>query len=144
MDTDIQAKVSAAVRPVNAIQIHPDLARRVIHWLGKYLELMRQPGQPGVPMLLIETQKALAEALAAMDNSRQREQGTSQALEIIVSGYDACVGTAEAARQLGISPDGVRWHCRKRNLESRKVGRQLMVTTSSIENYKRQKVERSA
>ncbi|WP_406813976.1 helix-turn-helix domain-containing protein [Mycobacterium sp. M23085] len=133
---DIQASVRSAVRPVNTIQIHPDLARCIVRWLGKHIEFTRQPGHPGVPALLIETQKALAEAVAAIDDSRQREQERLATAEIVISGYDACVGTAEASAELGISADAVRWHIRRGNLASRKVGRQLMVTTSSLDRLK--------
>lgn len=143
MADDIQAKIDAAVRPVTAIELHPDLARCIIHWLGRYIEFTRQPGQPGVPVMLMETQKALADAVAAIDNSRQRELDRSLTPETIISGHDRRVGTDEAAAELGISADAVRWHCRKGNLDGRRVGRQVMVAVSSIEDFKRRRAERS-
>lgn len=128
--------IFSAVR-VDAIQLEPDLVRCLVHWLGDFIRLKQQPGQPGVPEGVIAAQTALAEAYAAVSGSRRREQGAVEAVGIVISGHDdAFVGTAEAAAALGISPDAVRWHWRKGNLDGRKVGRQLMVSTASIENLK--------
>jgi len=136
--------VFAAVR-VNTIQIEPDLVRYIIHWLGDYIELKRQPGQPGVPEFVVAAQTALAEAHGASSDSRQREQDCLDGAEIVISGHeDTYVGTADAAAALECTADNVRQHCRNGNLKSCKVGRQVMVTTASIEDYKRRRAERSA
>lgn len=135
--------IFAAVQ-AKTISVDLDLVRYIVHWLGDYARLKQQPGQPGVPEGVVAAQTALAEAHAAVSDSRRDEADRPIAAEILVSGHGPSVGTAEAAAALGISADGIRWHCRNRNLESRKVGRQLMVTTASIENYKRRKAERSA
>jgi hypothetical protein len=135
--------IFSAVR-ANVIQVEPELVRFIIHWLGDYIRLKQLPGQPGIPEGVVAAQGALAEAHASASNSRQREQECPTAPVSLVSGYESCVGTAEAAAALGISADTVRWHYRKANLDGRRVGRQLMVTTASIENLKRRKAERSA
>lgn len=137
------AAVFAAVR-VNTIQLEPDLVRYLVHWLGDLIRIKQQPGQPGVPEGLVAAQKALAEAHAAVSDSRRQEQNRGVAAEIVALPHDADVGTAEAAAELGISADAVRWHFRKGNLDGRRVGRQLMVSARSIENLKRRKAERSA
>jgi Helix-turn-helix domain len=135
--------IVAAVQ-TGLIVVEPALVRCLVHWLGEYTRLKRLPGQSGVPEGVVAAQAALAEAYAATSASRQREQQDLAAAEIVVSGYDAWVGTAEAAAELGISADGVRWHCRHGNLESRRFGRQWMVTAASIEDFKSRKAERSA
>lgn len=135
-------EIFAAVH-VDLIAITPDLVKLLIHGLGDYAKLKQQPGQPGVPVWVRPAQTVLAEAFAERTGSRWREQERLEAGEIVMSGYDAQVGTTEAAAELGISPDAVRWNCRRGNLESRKVGRQLMVSTSSIENFMRRRAERN-
>lgn len=136
-------EIFAAVR-AKSISVDLNLVRCIVYWLGDYARLKQQPGQSGTPEGVVAAQAALAEAHAAVSDSRRDEADRAMAAEFVLSGHDTCVGTDEAAAALGISADGVRWHCRKGNLESRKVGRQLMITTASIENYKCRKAERSA
>lgn len=132
--------IFAAVR-LTAIPVERDLVRYLVHWLGDYIRLKQQPGQPGVPEGVVAAQHALADACIPGHDSRQHESERSAAVEILLSGHDVRVGTAEAAAELGISPDAVRWHCRHGNLDAKRVGRQLMVTTSSILNYKQRRNE---
>jgi hypothetical protein len=131
--------IFAAVR-TGLTGIEPELLRMLVFWLGDYAYLKQRPGQPGVPEGVVAAQQALAEAHAAASNSRsdsrQREQKCLPASEFVLSGHDSWVGTSAAAALLGISADGVRWHCRRGNLESRKVGRQVMVSMASIESLR--------
>ncbi|AAS05079.1 helix-turn-helix domain-containing protein [Mycobacterium avium] len=132
-----------AVR-VSEIEITPDLARCLVHWLGDYIRLKQQPGQPGVPEGLVAAQTALAEAYAAVTHSPRSERDRPIGAGFVFSAHDAWVGTAEAAEMLGIKAGSVGWLCRESHLEHRKVGRQYMISTASIEDYKRRKAERSA
>lgn len=125
------------------IPVSRDLVKAVVHWLGDYARLKQQPGQPGVPEGVAAAQRALAEAYAAT-SSRQREQERVDAAGLVLSGHESYVGTTDAAAELGMPTDAVRWHCRRGNLEHTKVGRQLMVSTAAIEDFKRRKAERSA
>lgn len=127
--------IFAAVR-AKTISVDLDLMRYIVHWLGDYARLKERPGQPGAPEGLIPAQIALAEAVAVMSDSRQREQDGLGAAELVAFEHEQCMGTAEAADLLGISADTVRWHCRAGNLEFRRVGRQLMIPVSSIERWK--------
>jgi DNA-binding CsgD family transcriptional regulator len=143
--------IAAAIQRVDGLLISTDMARLIMHGLSGYATLAAQRNGCA-PDWVAKVQYALAEPLAeslrqreplTCESSRQREVLSSAEAEILPFGYDE-ITTAEAAATLGISPDAVRWHCRKGNLESRKVGRQLMVTTTSIENYKQRKARRSA
>jgi Helix-turn-helix domain len=131
--------IRAAVQRVDAIQISPDLARVIVHWLGQLAKVCeRQNGC--APGELVAVQKALAEAYAGGGNWRQSESERLAEREFLISGHDETyVGTAEAAAWLGITANGVRWLCGQGHLESKKLGRQVMVTTSSIESYKQRK-----
>ena len=151
---DLQARVSAALRPVNGMVLPPEVAAQVARWLADYAEY-RRLRTAGVPALLLEIQRAMTEYVAA--DSRQRE-AAAQALPAEAWGptrvdsprlasnslaqlrpsqldYDF-VDTETAAAMLGCSTDTVRWHCRRGNIERRRAGRRLMVSVSSIENYK--------
>jgi excisionase family DNA binding protein len=131
-------RIFGAVR-ANMIQLEPELVRYLVHWLGDYIRIKAQPGQSGVPDGVAAAQLALAEAHASASNSSCRHESVSlMAPESLVSSYEA-IGTAEAAAVLGISADAVRWHCKQGNLEHRRVGRHLMITKSSVENYKHRK-----
>lgn len=133
--------IFSAVR-VHTVSIDLDLVRYIVHWLGDYARLKQQPGQPGLPEGLIQAQTALAEAVAAMSDSRQRERASLGISELVTSGRGVELGTTEAAAELGVSTDTVRWHCREGNLEFRRVGRQLMIPVSSVEHLKVQLSER--
>ncbi len=126
----------------DSITLTPDVARLLVHWLGDYARLKQQPGQPGVPEGLAATQCALAEAVARVGDSRRREQDGLGEPEAVAFEHEQCMGTAEAAAELGVSADTVRWHCRKGNLDGKRVGRQLMVTGSSVEALRVRLTER--
>lgn len=132
---ELYPAIFAAVR-VGLISIEAPLLRLVIHWLGDYARLKQQPGQAGVPEGLPAALTALAEAYAAVSDSRQRQEFCADAAGVVRSGYDLELGTTEAAAELGISAGGVRWRCAHGNLEHRKVGRQLMISTASIKRLK--------
>ena len=131
---DLQARISAALRPVDGMVIPPDVARLLARWLAEYAEFRRRPGQSGVPMLLLEVQWAFAEFAAV--SSRQQEDLRSMSPEIVTSAHEPEVGTDEAAAVLRCSTDNVRWHFRQGNLAGRKVGRQLMISVASLQSLK--------
>jgi hypothetical protein len=137
--SDLRERISAAVKRVDVIQLDLDVARLVIHWLGKLAEYETQRnGCP--PHGLAEVQSALAESCAS-GNARQHEDFTPGDAEILGFNRDMEITAAEAAARLGIRADLVRWHCRQGNLAARKAGRQYMVSVSSVENYKRRKAD---
>lgn len=70
---ELYPAIFAAVR-VGLISIDAPLLRLVIHWLGDYARLKQQPGQAGVPEGLPAALTALAEAYAAVSDSRQRQE----------------------------------------------------------------------
>jgi Helix-turn-helix domain len=142
---DAREKISAAVQRVDAIQISPDLARVLVHWLGRLAEVLARQNSCA-PEALVAVQHALAEAYAAgSGDSRHASRESIGAYDLLALGHDF-VDTEAAADMLGLKADTVRWHCRNGNLESQKFGRHLMIRTSSIDNFKfkYQRIERSA
>jgi hypothetical protein len=133
--------IFAAVR-VNAIPVDVDLVRYLVHWLGDYARLKQSPGQPGVPEGLVPAQTALAEAVAVVSDSRRREQDGLGAPEVVAFEYEQCTTPTDAAATLGLSPDTVRWHRRRGNLDGRRVGRSWLVSTASVEALKTRLDER--
>jgi Helix-turn-helix domain len=136
-----RSAIAGAVQRVDGVVIRTDLARLIIHGLRGYTELATQ--RYGVaPEWVADVQYGLAESLAdtrqheppTCDNSRQRELSSLKAAEILDSSQEFT--TAEAAAALRISADLVRYHCRKGNLQRRKVGQQVMVSRSSVESFK--------
>ncbi|MCV7100912.1 MULTISPECIES: hypothetical protein [Mycobacterium] len=122
------------IQPVNGTWISPYMTKRIVRWLGDYIDYKRRGA--GIPEGLIEAQRMLAEAYAATGrNSRQQEPECSMAAAQLLSGCEV-IDTAAAAAELGCTADNVRQHWRKGNLEGRKVGRQLMITVSSLQDYK--------
>jgi Helix-turn-helix domain len=139
MTGDAREKISAAVQRVDAIQISPDLARLLVHWLGQ-LAKVKERTNGCASGELVAAQNALAEACFAAGYWRESESERAAAAEILISGHeDMHVSTAEAAAALGITANGVRWLCGQGRLSGRKVGRQVMVTASSVEDYKQRK-----
>ena len=130
---DERTRIAASVQRIDSVVISVDAARLVVHWLGQLAEITRQRnGCP--PEGLVEFQHAIAEELVA--DSRRREQDGLGEPEAVAFEHEQCMGTAEAAAELGVSADTARWHCRKGNLDGRKFGRQLMVTAASVEALK--------
>lgn len=131
-----RANIALAVRRVDVIQIDPGLARIIVHWLGQYADLATQRhGCP--PEGLTEVQYTLAEVcVSANKNSRQHQENGLTATQPLVSGHDSEFGTTETAALLGITASCVRYHCERGNLKSRRCGRQLMITATSIAELK--------
>jgi hypothetical protein len=142
-----RSAISDAVRRVNVVQLDPELVRVVVHWLGRYSDLTTQRFGC-LPDGLADVQYALAEACAddSGEDSRLRELSAAVGHRVLLSEHehDVRVDTAAAAAQLAIPVDSVRWHCRRGNLDGCRVGRQLMISVSSIENLKSRRAERSA
>ena len=132
---DIKAQLAADIQHLeNAWFVSPRLLRMILEFLGDHAKVLAQRNGCA-PALLVATQHAVAEKIAATD-SRQRQRQGSVAAEIVASAYEPEVGTDEAAAALGITDSGVRWHITRGNLVSRKVGRQHMVTVRSLEGLK--------
>jgi Helix-turn-helix domain len=131
--------IAAAVQRVDGVLVSTDLARVLVHWLGQ-LAKAQQRNNGCASSELVAAQNALAEACFAAGHCAQRESERAAAAEILISGHeDMHVSTAEAAAALGITANGVRWLCGQGRLSGRKVGRQVMVTASSVEDYKQRK-----
>ncbi|WP_139043255.1 helix-turn-helix domain-containing protein [Mycobacterium lentiflavum] len=124
--------MSHLVRRVDAIELAADVGRLVVHWLGDYAEIKRQR-YGCTPEGVVAVQHALAAAIVSDGDSRQHEAEGLGLTGVLLSAY---VDTAVAAQRLGLTADAVRWHCRRGNLASRRVGRQLMVSTESISDFK--------
>jgi Helix-turn-helix domain len=131
-----------AVQRVDGIVFSTDLVRLIIHGFRGYTDLATQR-YGCAPEWVADVQYVLAEALAdnarehastTCDNARQRAVSSTTPAEILALDYEFT--TAEAAAALGIRADLVRYHCRRKNLKSRKVGDQVMVRSSSVENFK--------
>lgn len=133
---EVRARMAAAIQrvDVDGILITTDVARLLVRWLGRLTEITRQ--RNGCPPLgLVELQGALTDECAA--DSRRREQDGLGARELVAFDHEQqYVWPPEAAAELGVSADTVRWHFRKGNLDGRKFGRQLMVTAASVEALK--------
>jgi hypothetical protein len=127
--------IAAAVQRAEGILITHDFARVAVHYFGRLAqELARQNGC--APDALVSMQRALAEACTAGgDDSRHASVEPIVAQEILELDHDF-VDTQTAAQMLGIKPDTVRFNYRAGALKGRKVGRQLMIAKSSIENLK--------
>jgi hypothetical protein len=130
--------IADAVRRVDAILITPDLAKVLVRYLGRLAqELARQNGC--APEALVSVQQALAEACAAGgEDSRHASTESVGGHGLLDLDHDF-VDTQAAADMLQIRADTVRWHCRNGALESRKVGRHLMIAKSSIEDFRAQR-----
>jgi hypothetical protein len=135
---DAREKISAAVQRVDAIQISPGMARLLVHWLGQ-LAKAQQRTNGCASGELVAAQNALAEACFAAGHCAQRESERAAATEILISEHEPYISTAEAAAALGKTANGVLWLFNHGHLSGRKVGRQVMVTASSVEDYKQRK-----
>ena len=133
---DAREKISAAVQRVDAIQISPDLARVIVHWLGRLsYSLTRENGC--APEALVAVQSALAEAYAG---SCMHEDSVAAALGAGGWSRETVLDTAAAAELLGIDATAVTFHCRAGRL-GQKVGRDWVIQLGELEAFRR---ERSA
>lgn len=126
--------IAAAVRPVGGVLLSADAARLLVHWLGQ-LAALTQSRNGAAPHGLIAVQHRLAEAAAAA-GSRRREQDGLGVPEVVAFEHERYTTPTDAAAALGISPDTVRWHRRRGNLEGRRVGRSWLISTASVESLK--------
>jgi hypothetical protein len=135
------ANLSGAVQRVDGIVFSTDMVRLFIHGFRGYTELATQR-YGCAPEWVADVQYVLAEALAdtrqgrdlTSDDARQHQSLSTAPAEILTLDHEFT--TAEAAAALGIRANLVRYHCSQGNLDSRKVGRQLMVSSASIQNFK--------
>jgi Helix-turn-helix domain len=128
--------ISDAVRRVDVVQISPDVARYLVHCLGRLADdLVRQNGC--APEALVAVQHALAEACA---DSRTREGDVISALTVPDSDRDVLMDTKEAAAVLGIRPTTVTLHCRS-GLLGQKVGREWVIRLDELKEFQRARSE---
>jgi hypothetical protein len=122
-----RANISAAVSRVDAIQISPDIARLLVHLLGKLAQYeTRRNGCP--PDGLEDIQYALAEAVAGSHGASVEAIPAHVVSEL--------VSVAAAAAALGVEPTTVRYHYAKGNLQGTKVGTALMIDTNSLAEFR--------
>lgn len=126
---------AAHVQAAEGVLVSADAAQVITFWLGQYAKLCAERNG-AVPNGLPELQRALAESAAG---SRQRECGAGVELPALPFVHEAELTTDEAAEQLGITPDAVRWHCRRQNLASRRVGRSFVIPASAVEEFARER-----
>jgi len=125
---DRRAKIGAAVRRVDAIQLSPDVGRLLVHWLGQHAEWATQR-YGCAPDGLEAVAYALAEACAADSHG-------ASANTILAPVVSELIDTQAAAAVLGVETTTVRWHYKKGNLAGQKVGKTLMITSDSLEQLR--------
>jgi hypothetical protein len=126
---DRRARIGAAVRRVDAIQLSPDVGRLLVHWLGQHAEWAVQR-YGCAPDGLEAVAYALAEACAA--DSHGASLDPIPAFDVAQS----LVEVKHAASVLNIKPTTVRWHYKNGTLAGRKVGETLMIDSSSLEQLR--------
>lgn len=110
-------------------------------YIGQVIDYVeRKGGAPLSPRLASIRQRIAAAMVDLTHADASSEVPVGQSL--IALGADDCIGTAEAAEQLGIPADAVRWHYRSGNLKGRKIGRQVLITAASIEVLKARRAEK--
>lgn len=129
------------IRAVIAVLVPADDARYLVRVIDFIEKENQRKGGVSLSQRLVVIRDRLAAGSAAL-SSRQREDLRSVTAETIRSTHEPEVGTAEAAVALDCTTDNVREHCRRGNLVCRKVGRQHMITVSSLEALKTRLAER--
>jgi hypothetical protein len=131
-----QSAIAASVQRVDGIVISPDLARVIVHWLGRLSDsCTRENGC--APEGLVEVQSVLAEAYAS---SCVREDSAAAAFGAGELSSETLLDTAAAAELLGLDATAVTFHCRAGRL-GQKVGRDWVIQRGELEAFRR---ERSA
>jgi hypothetical protein len=133
---------SASVQRLDVVALHADVARVVVFWLGRYAKLAEQ-ANGCIPAGLVEAQHAIAEAVAAVGDSRPRECSRIAGWDIADWERDELMDTTAAAAHLGLKPTTVTLHCRAGRL-GQKVGREWVIRASELEVFQRERVERGA
>jgi hypothetical protein len=127
--------IAAAVQRVDGVLVSPDLARVIVHWLGRLSDsCTRENGC--APQGLVEVQAALAEAYAG---SRTREDSAISVLGAGESKREALLDTTAAARLLGIDATTVSLHCRAGRL-GQKVGRDWVIQQCELDAFRRDRL----
>jgi hypothetical protein len=127
--------IAAAVRPVGGVLLSADAARLLVHWLGQ-LAALTQARNGAAPHGLIAVQHHLAEAAAAAGSRRREADGLGVPAVVMFEHDEQYTTPTDAAAALGISPDAVRWHRRRGNLQGRRVGRSWLISIASLESLK--------
>jgi len=143
MDGDVRSRIGAAVQRVDAVLVSADVGRVLVHWLGQLAEVTVQRNGCA-PAGLVEVQGALAEAVAAVGDSRVREPCDVLASEVLALGQEPVVNVGDAARMLDLKPDTVRLMCRRGKLGAKKVAGRWFPAVAAVQNQLRRRVERSA
>jgi hypothetical protein len=130
----LRAGSEDGIRAVDAVLVPHQAAAYLVKLIDYLIELGRREG--GAPSAdLVEIRNALVVS-ARVTTRADTRTNAAVAQSVLHLAADACVDTADAAETLGITPDTVRWHWRKGNLEGRKMGRQLVITVASVERLK--------
>lgn len=132
---DRRAKISAAVRRVDVIQIDADMGRMLLCWLGSYAKLVEQRNGC-LPDGLADAIYALAEACAARTDSHGAS--VDAVLPQLVSNL---VTVQAAADLLGVRPTTVRYHYKTGSLSGTKTGTALMIDTTSLAEFRAKREE---
>lgn len=131
--------------PPGAVLLDPAEVDYVVRALEEFVSAM-EPRSPS-PRLLVTIQKLrragvsadAASVTARADDLRQPPQPPAQTASVrdpqrdsVHAGPHDDIGTAEAARRLGITPNGVRDLARRGRLDVRRAGHRLLVSAASV------------
>jgi hypothetical protein len=132
------AAIAAAVQQLDCIGISRDLARVLVHWLGRHAELCAQRNGC-VPEGLEAVQYALAEACGG---SRMHEDSVAASVGAGEWNRETLLDTAAAAKLLGLDATTVTLHCRAGRL-GQKVGRDWVFQQRELEAFRRNRLGES-
>jgi hypothetical protein len=122
------------IRAIDAVLVpHPDAA-----YLVKLIDYLietgkRQGAAPSADLVRIRNELGTSARASARADASVTAVAAQPVLHLAA---DAVVDTSEAAESLGITADAVRWHWRNGHLEGHKMGRQLVITATSVERLK--------
>jgi hypothetical protein len=144
MNSDMRAKIEAAVHRVDVVQLSPDVARLVVFWLGQYAEIS-QARYGCAPEGLIEAQHAIAEVVTATGgDSRRREETAASSADLLALAQEPVLDVKDAAHMLDLKPDTIRLMCRQGTLGAKKVAGRWFPMAGAVQQELHQRAERSA
>jgi hypothetical protein len=125
------------------VQLSVRASRMVVHFLGELAEITRQRNGCA-PIGLVELQHSIAEAAAAIGDSRRRDSEALPAPEVLALAQEPTISVKEAARMLKLQPDSVRLMCRRRTLDAEHVEGRWFPRLAAVQEMLRRRAERSA